>query len=159
MDKSNKILVAAVLLIFVTLLSFNLDTITGSSTKEKQVRSVSVSPSVVEGGSRVTVTAYTGKLGMNKQACLYDSNSRVACTYQACDENQDNRAYKCYSTQNKPVKFTFTTSSSLEPGIYSICIWDYELAKQKLDAGENSRERGYVCGEFTITRNERAFTK
>ena len=145
MDKNNRVLVAAILLIFVTLLSFNLDTITGLSTKDKNTPSVSVSPKVIQAGTRVTVTAWTGKPGINEKACLYDSSVRVSCTENVCQGN-----YKCYSTDKNPVKFNFATSTSLPSGVYSLCVWDYELAQQKLNKGDNSQARGYVCGEFTI---------
>ena len=146
MDKNNRVLVGAVLLIFVTLLSFNLDTITGLSTQNKiNTPSVSVSPKVIQAGNRLTVSAWTGKLGINEKACLYDSSVRVSCTENVCQGN-----YKCYSTDKSPVKFNFATSTSLPSGVYSICVWDYELAQQKMDNGDNSQTRGYVCGEFTI---------
>ncbi len=145
MDKNNRVLIGAVLLIFVTLLSFNLDTITGLSTKDKNIPSVSISPKVVQPGSRITVTVWTGKLGMNEKACLYDSNARVSCTNNACAGN-----YKCYSTDKQPVSFNFATSTSLDSGVYSLCVWDYSLAQEKLRKGDNSQLRGYVCGEFTI---------
>ena len=99
MDKNNKILLGAILLIFVTLLSFNINTITGEITKEnKKVPSVTVSPKVADAGERVTVSVWTGADGINRKACLYDDNSRVTCTNRVCSEDTDNSYYKCYST-------------------------------------------------------------
>lgn len=145
MDKNNRVLVAVILLIFVTLLSFNLNTITGSLTKDKNVPYVSISPKLIDAGQRITVSVRTGKLGINDKACIYDDSSRKSCTNAVCDGN-----YKCYSTDKDPLKFNFGTSTSLEPGVHSVCVWDYELAQQKLDSGDHSQARGYICGDFTV---------
>ena len=145
MDKNNRVLIGVILLIFITLLSFNLTSITGLSTKGKTVPSVSVSPKVAEAGERLTISVWTGKLGMHEQACLYDTDSRVSCTRRACSGN-----YKCYSTDTKQVSFNFAPATSLTPGVYSVCVWDYELAQTKTRAGDNSQKRGYVCGDFTL---------
>jgi hypothetical protein len=156
LDKNNKILLGAILLIFMTIISFNINTITGDLTKEgKKVPSVTVSPKVVVPGERVTVSVWTGADGINERACLYDDNSRVACTNRVCSDSPENldRAYKCYSTGKEQVKFNFATSTSLPSGIYSICVWDYELASKKLRQGDSSQQRAYVCGDFTIMEN------
>lgn len=145
MDKNNRILIAAMLLIFVALLSFNMNSITGASTKDSDGTSVSVSPKVVKAGERLTATVWTGKLGMNKKACVFDDNSRVMCTETACEGS-----YKCYSSDTAPIKFAFSLSTSVEEGVYSLCVWDYDLAQKKLKAGDNSQRRGYICGDFTI---------
>ena len=156
MDKNNKVLLAAILLIFVTLLSFNIDSITGLSTRSTQRSSVSVTPKVIEAGQRITVSVISGSLGVNEKACIFDSNSRVACTNTVCNDNpqKENRHYKCSSSKTDSIKFNFATSSSLPSGVYSVCVWDYELAQKKLESGDNSQRRGYLCGDFTVNANE-----
>ena len=149
MDKNNRVLVAVILLIFVTLLSFNIDTISGYQAKDFTKPSVSVSPKTVYPGQRITVAVISGKFGVNEQSCLYDSNSRVACTNSVCDVFVKNRHYKCTSDEG-PIKFNFALSTSLPAGIYNVCVWDYEKAQNNERNGDNSRERGYVCGDFTI---------
>ena len=156
MDKNNKILLGAILLIFITLISFNVNTITGDLTKEgKKVPSVTVSPKIAVPGERLTVSVWTGADGINQKACLYDENSRVSCTSRVCSDSPENldRAYKCLSTEKEQVKFNFVTSTSLPSGIYSVCVWDYELASKKLRQGDSSQQRAYVCGDFTIMEN------
>lgn len=150
MDKNNRVLIAVILLIFVTLLSFNLTSITGSSTKDK-IPSVTVNTKVIRAGERVTVSVWTGKLGMSEKACLYDRDgNRISCTNSACDSIPKS-SYKCFSSKETgPLSFTFNPSTSLDPGDYDICVWDYELAKIKLRAGDYTQRRGYVCGDFTI---------
>lgn len=154
MDKNNKILLGAILLIFITLLSFNLNTITGDITKEgKKVPSVTVSPKVVAPGERVTASVWTGAGGISKKACIYDHNTRVFCVNRVCSDSPVDRGYKCYSTDKEQIKFSFVPSTSLSDGVYSICVWDYELADKKSDAGDSSQQRAYVCGDFTIMEN------
>lgn len=149
MDKNNRVLIAVILLIFVTLLSFNLTSITGSSTKDK-IPSVTVTSKIVRAGERVSVSVLTGKLGMSEKACLYDQDSRLSCITTACSSIPKS-TYKCFSSKETgPITFTFNPSTSLEPGVYNICVWDYELAQTKLKAGDYSQRRGYVCGDFTI---------
>ena len=152
MDKNNRVLVAVILLIFVTLLSFNIDTISGSSTKSLDKPSVKVITPVVEegAGARITVEVVTGKFGVNEQAVLYDRNSRVYTTNSVCDQFLQNRHYKCIGDEKSPIKFNFRLSTSLPSGLYNVCVWDYEVAKNKENEGDNSRERGNVCGSFTI---------
>ena len=151
MDKNNRVLIGAVLLIFVTLLSFNLTSLTGSSTKEGKVPSVSVSPNVAEAGDRLTVSVISGELGVNEKACIYDGNSRVACTSTVCNNNvqKENRHFKCLSSVNQ-IQFNIATSTSLESGVYSVCVWDYDLAQKKLRSGDYSQRRGHICGDFTL---------
>lgn len=152
MDKNNRILIAVILLIFVTLLSFNIDTISGSSIKSLDKPSVKITTPVVEEGSgkRITAEVISGKFGVNEKATLYDHNSRVATTNSVCDQFLDNRHYKCISDNENPIKFNFALPTSLPSGLYNVCVWDYEKAQENEDKGDNSLQRGFVCGSFTI---------
>ncbi|MEK6937096.1 MAG: hypothetical protein AABW58_03430 [Nanoarchaeota archaeon] len=152
MEKNNRVLVAVILLIFVTLLSFNIDTISGFQTKSLEGPSVTITPKVVKPGERITVEVISGKHGVNEKACLYDHNSRVACTNTVCNQEQErnNRHYKCVSDAENPIKFNFALSTSLLSGIYTVCVFDYGEAEKSEDKGDYSKERGYVCGTFTI---------
>ncbi len=154
MDKNNRVLVAIILLIFVTLLSFNLDTISGSTIRDSDKPSVTISPKVVEEGSgqRVKVEVITGKFGVNERAYLYDHNSRVATTNSVCNDNVEktNRHYKCLGDAKSPVTFYFSLATSLPPGIYNICVEDYEKEQDQKEKGDYSLQRGFVCDSFTI---------
>ncbi len=152
MNKNNRVLVAVILLIFVTLLSFNIDSISGYQTKQENKPSVTITPQVVLPGQRITVEVVSSKLGVNEKACLYDHNSRVACTNTVCNQepNRNNRHYKCISDSESPIKFNFALSTSLTSGIYTVCVWDYEVAQENQRKGDNSQSSGYVCGGFTI---------
>ncbi len=154
MDKNNRVLLAIILLIFVTLLSFNIDidTISGFQTKELKQPSVTVSPKVIESGQRITVEVISGKLGVNEKACVYDSDSRIGCTNTVCNDNpqKENRHYKCLSDASGPIKFNFATSTSLSQGVYSVCVWDYWIAQENKKKGDYAQSRGYVCGDFTV---------
>ncbi|MBS3171850.1 hypothetical protein J4449_04535 [Candidatus Woesearchaeota archaeon] len=152
MEKNNRVLVAVILLIFVTLLSFNIDSISGYQTKQLNKPSVTVTPKVVEPGQRITVEVISSKLGVNEKACLYDHNSRVACTNTVCNQEpeRNNRHYKCVSDSQNPINFNFALSTSLPSGIYNVCTWDYEVAQENQGKGDYSQSRGYVCGDFTI---------
>lgn len=152
MDKNNRVLIAVILLIFVTLLSFNIDTISGFQSKEARKPSVEITPKVVYSGQRITIEVKTSKLGVNEKATLYDSNSRVATTNTVCNSEleKNNRHYKCISDEKSPVKFNFALSSSLPEGVYNVCVWDYEVAQENQKKGDYSQSRGFVCGDFTI---------
>ena len=157
MDKNNRVLVAVILLIFVTLLSFNVDTITGSSTKDNKNPSVSVSPKVIELGTRglgtrLTVTVRSGEKGVNEKAVLRDAEGfKKADMHNACEKYNN---YKCYSEKGNLIQFAFAPSNSLKEGVYQVCVHDYKLAEDKKDQGDHSANRGQVCGDFTIIREE-----
>lgn len=87
MDKDNKILLSAILIILVALVSFNFGDITGKIVKDSTV--VAVSPSEVTAGEYITVYVNPGSDGVKNVAYVYRENDvRIPATINLCGSSK-----------------------------------------------------------------------
>lgn len=87
MEKDNKILLGAILIILITLVSFNFGDITGKVVKEGTV--VSISPATVTAGDYITVYVKPGSKGVESSAYFYRiDGTRIPATVKLCGESR-----------------------------------------------------------------------
>jgi len=89
----RKVVVFAVLLILISMISFNFDKITGQVTSSDYVSSISVNPQSIVSGGVISVTVNPGREGINQKLVFYfaDTGLRIAnMDINVC------RSYKCF---------------------------------------------------------------
>ena len=83
MNKDNKVLLGAILIILVALVSFNFGDITGKAVSEGSI--VAISPKTVTAGEYINVYVKPGSKGVEKLAYIYrEGDIRMAGTISLC---------------------------------------------------------------------------
>jgi len=131
MNKDNKILIGSVIIIIIVALSFNINTPTSSIIKNYPTTSITISPDTVQAGNIIYIDIKTGSKGINNKADFIYAidNLRKSSRINICGNGP-----KCTGD----FSFSYVTSSTWEPGIYYVAIYDYD-------------SESFVKKEFTIT--------
>ena len=127
LNKENKILLLAFLIITVALISSSVETITGKVIN-KRVTKVSVSPSLISPSKEVYITVVPGEDGVNEDAIFYDSEGVNLDSKKLCAGS-----YKC----TESVTLNFKIPENWKSGVYQVKIYDYGI-------------KDFVKGDFTI---------
>ena len=128
MNKENRVLLLAFLIIIGALISSSIETITGKVINKK-ITKISVSPSKTYAGKEVYVTVIPGEDGVNEDAIFYDSEGvKLSSLKKLCAGS-----YKC----DEPVTFNFEIPENWNSGVYQIKVYDYGI-------------KDFIKGDFTI---------
>lgn len=127
MNKENRVILLAFLIIIGALISSSIETITGKVINKK-VTKVSVSPSKTYAGKELYITVVPGEEGANEDVIFYDSNGVKFGSQKLCAGS-----YKC----TESVTFNFKIPENWKSGIYQIKIYDYGV-------------KDFIKGDFTI---------
>ena len=127
MNKDNKILLFALLIIIGAIISSGIGGITGRVVDEK-ITKVSVSPSRTYPSEEIYVTVIPGEDGINEEAVFFNSEGAKLNYYNVC-----HGSYKC----EEPVTFNFMIPDNWKSGVYQVRVYDYAL-------------KDFIKGDFTI---------
>ena len=127
MNKDNKILLLAFLVIVVALISSSIESITGRVINKK-ISKISVSPFKTYSGEKIYVTVVPGEEGVNEEAIIHNSAGVNLNSLDVCQGS-----YKC----TEPVTFDFLIPDNWEEGVYQIKIYDYSI-------------KDFINSDFTI---------
>ena len=142
MEKDNKVLISAILIILVALVSFNFGDITGKAVKENTV--VAISPLEVTAGETITVYVKPGSNGVEKLAYVYSKKGiRLPGTISLC------RSSKCEDVLSVEYKIIDTWDNNEG--------WDFrEKSKGYYVKVIDSRTEDYSTASFTVKRKYEA---
>jgi len=121
--KTNRILVGAIIIIILAMISsIGNNNITGKpiASTDSSSTKIEIRPEAITAGQRIYIDVNPGPRGVNVRASVYqaEDNLRRGTTNRVCNSN-----YKC---KEKTV-FSFVTSTSWEPGVYYVKLYDYKI--------------------------------
>ena len=126
MNKNNKVLLFAFIIIIGAFISSSIEGITGRVV-DKKITKVSVSPYKTYPGEELYVTVIPGEEGVNEEAVFYNSNGKLN------SHNLCFGSYKCV----EPITFNFMIPDNWKSGVYQVKVYDYAL-------------KDFIKGDFTI---------
>ena len=127
LNKENRVLLLALLIIIGALISSSVETISGKFISKK-VTKVSVSTSLISPSKEVYVTVVPGEEGVNEDALFYDSRGVNLDSKKLCVGS-----YKC----TESVTLNFKVPENWQSGVYQVKIYDYGI-------------KDFIKGDFTI---------
>lgn len=95
MEKNTKIVIGAILILFIAMVSFKFEALTGAVSKENTM--INVDKDVVRAGEWITVTVKSNYWLDNRDgygACFYVDGRRKSCTRSLCNTDEGT-LYKC----------------------------------------------------------------
>ncbi len=130
LNKDNKILLLAFLIIIGALISSSIESITGKVINKK-ITKLSVSPELTYPGKQVYVTVVPGEEGVNEEVIFCDINGNKLDSTNICQGS-----YKCEESST----FSFNIPQNWESGIHKVKVYDYAL-------------KDFIINDFTIGGN------
>ncbi|MCX6711605.1 MAG: hypothetical protein NT139_01020 [Candidatus Woesearchaeota archaeon] len=117
MYDEKKIVIGALLILLITMVSFNFLGVTGYNINENsKVTRIIVSPTEIKAGQDLTINIIPGKSGVNRYMNFYEGTIRKGKSGAVCVSS-----YRC----SEPITIVYPTSSLWEPGNYYLQVFDY----------------------------------
>lgn len=119
MEKDNKILVGAVIIILVALVAFNLSKITGQVTKE--TTTITVNPKIIGAGDIISISVVPGSEGAENEMRIYyeDENGNLIRKVQQHEMDR-----KTGGRLTRGITFSYRTYSTWVDGKYYVVVED-----------------------------------
>lgn len=138
MEKDNKILLGAILIILVAMVSFSFRGITGKAVSEKTI--VAVSPGSITAGESITIYVKPGSVGVEQMAYFYrEDGLRIPGTVSLC------RSSKCADEIKIDYKLVDSWDGNAD--------WPYGEASRGYYLRVNDyRSEEYKTASFTVKR-------
>jgi len=142
MNKDNKVLLGAILIILVALVSFNFGDITGKAVSEGSI--VAISPKTITAGEYINVYIKPGSKGVEQLAYLYrEDGARLPGTINLCSTS------KCDEEINVKYKIIDTWDNNEK--------WDInEITKGYYIRVNEYKQDSYKTASFTVSRKYEA---
>jgi hypothetical protein len=130
MHNDKKIVIGALLILLITMVSFDFLGFTGFNISEdSKVTKIIISPIEIKAGEDLTIKVIPGKSGVNRYINFYQGTVRKGKSGAICVSG-----YRC----SEPITIVYPTSSAWEPGSYYAQVFDYYLGN-------------YIKAEFKVT--------
>lgn len=158
MEKNTRVVIGAVLILFIAMLSFRFDTLTGmaSTSDWEPTAKITVEPNIiyndvsdndiVTDNRMITVTVKSQNWLMNGDgygACFYRDGTRVACTRELCKMQGAGTISRC-----KENVFNFRVPTNWNEGHYQIAVREYPKSR--------TFSKTVYSGDFDIKDKEAA---
>lgn len=146
MEIKNYFLITVIILAF-ALISINLESLTGSTTRDGSSATIKVTPSSIKSGEKITINVVPGKEGVkNEVKIIKECNSIFG---ENCQGSRKAIIHLCSSNSytinckepnyKSPITKTYQPSSGIGVGLYYVKITEYK----KDDSGNYIERKAY----------------
>ncbi len=116
-NNEKKIVIGALLILLITMVSFNFLGFTGYNISEdSKITRIIISPKEIRAGEDLTIKIIPGKSGVNRYINFYQGTIRKGKSGSICVSG-----YRC----SEPITIVYPTSSAWEPNNYYAQVFDY----------------------------------
>jgi len=131
--KNKNILLGAVLILLISLVTFNLD-ITGNVATPTTTK-ITVIPTTVQQGDKITITVTPGEKGARRNLYFMVGNYRRSISNLFC-KDESRMSNKCFKSET----MTYIIPVSWSADVYNVAVYDYGI-------------KDYVRADFTVNQN------